>query len=113
MTDLVTLRKANEARQAEWPGAEAVDLAFRGLELAGEAGELCNLLKKAVRVQRGIKGTYEQHAELSAKIEDEAADVVICLDLICMDLGIDLSLVVARKFNATSLKNGLLTRLPA
>lgn len=113
MTDLATLRKANEARQAEWPGAEAIDLAFRGLELAGETGELCNLLKKAVRLKRGITGTTEARDALLTKIEDEAADVLVCLDLICMDLGIDLSLAVARKFNATSLKHGLVTRLPA
>ena len=113
MTDLAILRQANMARQAEWPGAEAVDLAFRGLELAGETGELCNLLKKAVRLKRGIKGTYEQNEKLARMIENEAADVLICLDLVCMDLGIDLSLVVARKFNETSMKHDLVTRLPA
>jgi hypothetical protein len=46
-------------------------------------------------------------------IENEAADVLICLDLVCMDLGIDLSLVVARKFNEASMKHDLVTRLPA
>lgn len=109
--DLATLRNANMARQAEWPGAEAVDLAFRGLELAGETGELANLLKKVVRLNRGITGTYEQREALMQAVQDEVADVLISLDLVCMDLGIDLSLAVAAKFNATSLKHGLETRL--
>ena len=113
MTDLAILRKANEARQAEWPGAEAVDLAFRGLELAGETGEFCNKLKKLVRIQRGIKGTTEAPEALMRDIQDEAADILISLDLICMDLGIDLGLSTAAKFNATSLKHNLLTRLTA
>lgn len=113
MTDLATLRQANTARQMEWPGGEHVDLAFRGLELAGETGELCNLLKKAVRLQRGIKGTCEEREALSKMIEDEAADVLISLDLVCMELGIDLGLAVVSKFNKTSLKHNLQTRLIA
>jgi NTP pyrophosphatase (non-canonical NTP hydrolase) len=128
--DLDTLRRANMARQAEWPGAGAVDLAFRGLELAGEVGELedavvdmvavsaatgrvCNLAKKLVRIRRDIHGTSETAEHLLRAMQDEAADVLISLDLLCMDLGIDLSIAAAAKFNETSIKKGLLTRLPA
>jgi NTP pyrophosphatase (non-canonical NTP hydrolase) len=103
---------ANTARQAEWPGGEHVDLAFRGLELAGEVGELLDPVKKVVRLKRGIKGTYEQMLDLSLALQDELADVVICTDLLAMELGVDLSKAVAFKFNATSEKHGLETRLP-
>lgn len=106
------LRIANTARQAEWPGGEHVDLAFRGLELAGEVGELLNLVKKVVRLKRGITGTYEQMVDLHLTLQDELADVVICTDLLAMELGVDLSKAVPLKFNATSVKNGLETRLP-
>ena len=41
----------------------------------------------------------------------ELADVVICVDLLASALGGDLGEAVRRKFNATSEKNGLLTRL--
>lgn len=105
------LRAANIARQAEWPGAENVDLAFRGLELSGEIGELCNILKKLVRLQRGIKGTTEERDALMAEAFDELADAVICLDLIGMELGIDLAHALIFKFNRTSIKHKLKTRL--
>lgn len=111
--DLTMLRNANIKRQLEWQGSKHADLAFRGLELAGEVGELCNLLKKMVRIQREIKGTYEERSTLFKMIEDEAADVLICLDLVCLELGINLSLATTAKFNATSLKHGLGARLLA
>lgn len=109
--NLRPLRIANETRQAEWPGGEHVDLAFRGLELWGESGELGNKLKKLVRIQRGIKGTTEGLPDLMSDICDEIGDVLISLDLIAMELGIDLSLATRSKFNQTSEKHGLSTRL--
>lgn len=43
------LRKVNDLRQMEWPGNDQADLAFRALELAGEAGEACEAIKKVIR----------------------------------------------------------------
>ena len=131
MTDSLTfhaLRIANIARQAEWPGGEYVDLAFRGLELAGEIGEatdavvdllsisaasgrLANKLKKITRLDRGIKGTTEERAVLLKEVMAELADVVICVDLVAMQLDVSLQQAVRGKFNATSLKHSLRTRL--
>jgi NTP pyrophosphatase (non-canonical NTP hydrolase) len=102
-----TLRAANVARQAEWDTGNQITLAYRGNELAGEVGEACNIIKKVERERMGIAGsraTVEQLAE-------ELADVVICTDLIAMQAGIDLDAAVAAKFNATSEKVGLKTRL--
>lgn len=45
------------------------------------------------------------------QLAQELADVVICVDLIAMDLHIDLFESVVNKFNATSKARGLKTRL--
>lgn len=122
------LRQANTDRQAEWPGGEKVDLAFRGVELTGEIGELeeivvallvmstangrmANKLKKLVRLDRGIHGTSEAREALLADIRDEMGDIVVSLDLVAMELGIDLAEATATKFNKTSVKQGLQTRI--
>ena len=104
---LSDLRAANATRQAEWDAESQITLAYRGNELAGEVGEACNIIKKLERERIGIRGsraTLEQLAE-------ELADVVICVDLISMHLGIDLEKAVHDKFNSTSEKYGLKTRL--
>lgn len=105
------LRRANALRHAEWPGANRIDLTFRGLEFAGEAGELANSLKKMIRIRNQISGTTESYAELLQACMDELADVVITADLIAMDLGVDLGAAVAGKFDKTSEKHGMDTRI--
>lgn len=107
MTVYVTLRAANVARQAEWdPGAQ-ITLVYGLNELAGEVGEACNVGKKLERERLGIAGSRANPRDLA----DELADVVICADLVAMREGIDLNQAVIRKFNATSEKVGLKTRL--
>lgn len=101
------LRTANAARQAEWDKDSKITLSYRGNELAGEVGEACNIVKKLEREQLGIVGSRATVPELA----DELADVIICVDLIAMSVGIDLGAAVARKFNMTSHKVGLKTRL--
>ena len=103
------LRAANHERHVEWANGAEVPLAFRGLELAGEAGEACNELKKLERLRLGMVGGK---SELQG-ITEELADVIVCVDLIAMDLGIDMAQAVRAKFNKTSEKYGLATRLPA
>ena len=101
------LRKANTTRQAEWDVDNQITLAYRGNELAGEVGEACNVIKKLERERMGIRGSRDTAAHLA----EELADVVICADLIAMSAGIDLNLAVRQKFNATSQKVGLKTRM--
>ena len=105
----VTLRAANAARQAEWDKDSKIDLSYRGNELAGEVGEACNIIKKLERERLGIRGSRATSAQLA----EELAGVVICADLIAMAAGIDLDEAVRRKFNATSEKVGLSTRMVA
>jgi NTP pyrophosphatase (non-canonical NTP hydrolase) len=104
-----TLRSANTARQAEWDWGNQLTAAYRGNELAGEVGEACNIIKKLERERLGIRGSRASVDHLA----EELADVVICVDLIAMHFGIDLDQAVARKFNATSEKVGLRTRMVA
>ena len=104
---LDVLREANKWRHIEWSQGNAISLSYRGNELAGEVGEACNILKKLDREQMGIVGSRASKDQLA----DELADVVICVDLIAMDMSIDLAAAVRRKFNATSEKYGLKTRI--
>lgn len=106
--DLADLRIANIERDIEWNGTgPALDPAFRGVELAGEVGEACNVIKKLERERRGLKGSKDTLEHLA----EELADVVICVDLVAMYYGIDMSDAVRSKFNATSDKVGLDTHL--
>lgn len=121
---LADLRAANIERQREWDKAGGIDLSYRGNELAGELGEALveavdlilmaaaagrasNVIKKLERERLGIRGSRATTQQLA----DELADVVICVDLIAMAQGIDVGDAVVAKFNATSEKVGLATRL--
>ncbi|MEO1108244.1 MAG: nucleotide pyrophosphohydrolase [Pseudomonadota bacterium] len=127
--DLTDLRIANRMRQEEWPGNDQADTAFRTIEVAGESGEaveevlltalaglqmskhtgrVAEKAKKLLRAERGIKGSTANPDDLA----DEMADCIIAIDLLANQTGIDLSAAVARKFNRTSEKYGLNTRLP-
>ena len=106
---LAQLRVANTERQAEWcPGVTLPDLSFRGNELAGETGEACNVIKKLERARHGWRGSTDTVEHLA----EELADIIICADLVAHCAGIDLAAAVAHKFNLTSIKQGLKTRLP-
>lgn len=121
-----TLREANEARQREWDPGGSITPSFRSNELAGEVGEalekaaamitlaiaagkVANITKKLDRERLGIGGSRATIEDLA----DELADVIICCDLLAMDFEIFLDKAVAAKFNKTSEKLGLLTRLYA
>jgi NTP pyrophosphatase (non-canonical NTP hydrolase) len=98
------LRRANKLRDPEFRnGQEPVSLTFRGNELAGETGEACNFIKKLERARLGMKGSTATPQDLAK----ELADIVVCVDLIAMDLKIDLGKTIKDKFNETSRKYGL------
>lgn len=104
---LKELRAANEHRQQEWPGAEQCDIAFRTIEVAGEAGELAEAVKKYLRAERGITGSTTCLGDISR----EMADVIIAVDLLAIELGINLENAVRAKFNETSEKYKMGTKL--
>lgn len=66
----------------------------------GELGEYANLRKK---VERGDLTLEEAKSDLG----DELADVVIYLDILAAQLGIDLGNAVMNKWNKTSKKVGV------
>lgn len=96
--DLSGLRDVNAARcvEAFGHGVDGWSETDWACAVAGEVGELCNLIKKR---RRG------DDIQPSA-IGDEVADVVIYLDLLCTKLGLDLTTVVASKFNEVSRRKG-------
>lgn len=98
-----SLREANYARDQVWDPEGKLDGSFKGNELGGETGEVQNKIKKLERERLGLKGSRTTVAELA----EECADVVICVDLICMHYGIDLWEEIKSKFNKTSKENNL------
>ncbi len=110
MSFLKELRRANIARDKEWIQDQKFSLSFRGNELAGEVGEACNILKKLDREIMGIIGSRSNILEL----KEELADIIICVDLICMDLDIshrEVMQMVEEKFNKTSFQRNLKTMM--
>ena len=105
--DLDDLRLANRRRQEEWPGNDKADVAFRALEVAGEAGEVAEAIKKFLRAERGIRGSTASREDVA----DEIGDLMVSLDLLADQIGIDIGEATARKFNKTSEKYELETRL--
>lgn len=69
------------------------------LACTGELGEAANLIKK---VKRGDFELDEKRSEIG----EELADVVIYLDLLAANLGIDLGEATRRKFNIVSERRG-------
>jgi NTP pyrophosphatase (non-canonical NTP hydrolase) len=106
MTDsfLTQLRQKNNQRQTMWTGAENVDILFRAVEFAGEAGELANAVKKVYRARNGIIGNNKDINDLMENLVEEIGDVLITIDLLANEFNIDLEQAVKSKFNKTSEK---------
>lgn len=98
--NLKTLLEANLQRQKIWCPDIKPDLSFRGNELAGEVGEVCNVIKKLERERHGWRGSRDTKEHLA----EELGDVIICASLVALESGIDLSEAVKAKFNSTSIK---------
>lgn len=105
---LSELRDANKIRAAEWmKGDERDNALFRAVELGGEVGEALDAVKKHERYLMNVKGgVYGKQS-----IAEELADVVICADRLAEIYGIDLGSAIRSKFNKTSERYALETRL--
>ncbi len=102
------LRDANLERQKEYgESAPHMSLSYWGNAIAGEVGEVCNVLKKLEREAMGLKGSRDTVEHLA----EELADVRIYMDLLEAKMGIDIDAAIVRKFNATSEKLGMRTRM--
>jgi len=107
------LREASVARAEAWHSGEKWSLADWGNALAGETGELCNVIKKIRRIETGAvtRETEADMADLKKQAALEIADVIIYADLIANELGVDLEDIIKEKFNATSEKFGFEERV--
>lgn len=111
MEFLEQLRIKNKERQTHWDPENSISgplgKLFRSNEMVGEAGEAANEVKKLVREELGIRGSRTTKEKLAT----ELADVIICCDLIAEQYDINLIDAVRSKFNETSDKVGLPTKL--
>jgi len=100
------IRNANRDRvlyfsHDEWNAAEW------GNALAGETGELCNILKKMIRQMPSDPCI----SELRNDAAKEIADVFLYLDFVAAYLDLDLLACIRAKFNETSEKHGFPHRI--
>lgn len=110
---LVHVSVINRQRAERWhgDGLHSWSLADWAVALAGECGELCNVVKKLNRVRDGLRGNRESPEELRQMLADEIADVFLYLDLLAQSQRLLLEEVVRAKFNATSDRLGFEERL--
>lgn len=99
MDVLRQLNLANKKRESIFPNGW--DLPRWGNAVAGETGELCNIIKKIDRGDFTIEEANEREL-----IADEVADIVCYLDLLCQKAGVDLRKAIVNKFNKVSDKKG-------
>lgn len=98
-------------------GIETWSIADWAVAMAGEAGEVCNAVKKLRRVEDELANLNEPGRQLStrneavAKIGEECADVLLYLFLVVARLKIDLASEVIKKFNSVSEKYGFPERI--
>jgi NTP pyrophosphatase (non-canonical NTP hydrolase) len=114
MNVLDELKKVNEKRSLEGFNMKLDDwsLSQWSNAVAGETGELCNIIKKVERgdfhkrIENASDNTEYNNAYAAAQYREEigkeAADIVIYLDLLCSREGIDLGAEIVKKFNEVS-----------
>lgn len=111
--------RENLARCRRWHagGIEEWSVADWAVAMAGEAGEVCNAVKKLRRIEDGLANISDPARQLSTrqeavdKIGEELADTFLYLNLLACRLGVDLAAAIVAKFNATSARYGFPERL--
>ena len=81
--------------------------------MAGEAGEVCNAVKKLRRLADGTNTAKDPQNESDClkAIGKELADTIIYCDLLAARLGLDLSFEIESKFNEVSRRMNSAVRL--
>lgn len=100
---LYQLKYANRLRSQNTFGHTVEDWSLPewGNAVAGETGEMCNIVKKVHRGDMTLEEANEKEL-----IANEAADMVIYLDMLCQRAGIDLNTAIVNKFNQVSEERG-------
>jgi len=106
------IRLINQKRCDRWHNnKEDWTLGDWGNALAGEVGELCNVVKKLRRHESKVSLEYNT-PELNVLIDnfaEEVADVLLYLDLLCWKAGVKpytLERILEQKFNEVSQAQG-------
>lgn len=108
--DLAALRPLNVQRATK--GFKCYDnqpLTYWTTALAGEVGELCNMIKKMQRVERGgVDGgsSYNARDITREMLKEEIGGIAIYLDLLASLLDISLEEAIIDTFNSKSVKYG-------
>ncbi len=107
------LVQASVSRAKKWHGGSlnAWSLSDWACAALGEAGEVCNVIKKLNRSRDGVVGNTKSADELTDHLADEIADTLIYLTLLAERADIDLEAALIRKFNAVSVRHGFPERL--
>lgn len=108
------VRAVNLDRALEWHpgGLEEWSPAEWGNAAAGEMGELCNVLKKILRIDSGIKQASGLSREvLLREAAKELGDTFLYLDLVATRLGMELEHCVVDTFNRVSIREDFDQRL--
>ena len=113
--DLAAFRPINVQRATE--GFKCYDnqpLTYWTTALAGEVGELCNMIKKIQRVERGgVDGGSSYSAKDITKemLKEESGVIAIYLDLLASLLDISLEEAIVDTFNSKSEKYGFVQKI--
>lgn len=109
------LSRINRARCVRWHSeGEPWGAADWSNALAGEVGELCNVIKKIRRHETGVPQSYNTPpmAELIPMLSDEIADVFLYLDLVADHFGLSLYECIKPKFDRVSAAQDFPERMP-
>ena len=113
--DLAAMRPINVQRATEgFKFYDTQPLTYWTTALAGEVGELCNMIKKMQRVERGgMDGGSSYTAKDITKdmLKEEIGGIAIYLDLLASLLDISLEDAIVDTFNSKSAKYNFPQRL--
>ena len=102
---------ANYERCRMWHDPYEWTLSDWGVAVAGECGEMCNVIKKINRHDASIPGNKESIEELQDMLSDEIADTLTYLFLLAVVANLDMEKIVIKKFNEVSDKHGFGVKL--
>ena len=102
---------ANRLRAARWHQGKPWSLGEWAVAMMGEAGEVCNVIKKLHRSADGIIGNRETDKQLRAQLGEELADTAAALFLLADAAEVDLAAEAVAKFNEVSERHGFPDRL--
>jgi len=107
------LRQANFSRCLRWhpAGIHQWSHSDWAVALAGEVGELCNVIKKLNRVRDGLPGNTITPENLMRMVAEELGDVAAYLDLVATRFNLKLEDCIKEKFNVVSERNKFPERL--